>query len=332
VKTKQTILIALFGVSNLPLLAEQPSNLPKAKITVHVTDQDGKPVEGALVGIGGTMNPKPGEAAKGLTTAEGFFSAEVGTNGGVGTSARKDGYYVTFGPEYRFGWDRLEKAGPKGRLEPWNPILELLLKKILNPIPMSARSVESKLPVEAMGVGFDLELGDWVFPYGAGKVSDFIFRVDRTITTERNYSATLQLSFSNKNDGLIEFRAPPFIGSMLKSPHTAPELGYVPLKVWRQARSPGKPGAADTFVEDVGKDQNYIFRIRTILENNGQVVSALYGKIYGDVRLYIGTKAPKAGIGFTYYLNPTPNDQNIEFDPKRNLFTNLKADERVTQP
>lgn len=39
-----------------------------------------------------------------------------------------------------------------------------------------------------------------------------------------------------------------------------------------------------------------------------------------------------ANLRFTYYLNPTPNDRNVEFDPKRNLFTNLKSDERVTAP
>lgn len=31
-------------------------------------------------------------------------------------------------------------------------------------------------------------------------------------------------------------------------------------------------------------------------------------------------------------LNPTPNDRNVEFDPKRNLFTDLKPVERVTDP
>jgi len=35
---------------------------------------------------------------------------------------------------------------------------------------------------------------------------------------------------------------------------------------------------------------------------------------------------------FTYYLNSTSNDPNVEFDPKRNLFTGLKDDERVLAP
>jgi len=37
-------------------------------------------------------------------------------------------------------------------------------------------------------------------------------------------------------------------------------------------------------------------------------------------------------MGFDYYLNPTPNDRNVEFDPKRNLMKNLKPLEEVTEP
>ncbi len=35
---------------------------------------------------------------------------------------------------------------------------------------------------------------------------------------------------------------------------------------------------------------------------------------------------------FTYYLNPSPNDRNLEFDPKRNLFTNLGEFVTVSEP
>jgi hypothetical protein len=76
----------------------------------------------------------------------------------------------------------------------------------------------------------------------------------------------------------------------------------------------------------------YFIRVRTVLGENGNVKSALYGKIRGDFRFYAGTKAPQAGMGFDYYLNPTPNDRNLEFDPKRNLMTNLKPLEGVEAP
>jgi hypothetical protein len=51
----------------------------------------------------------------------------------------------------------------------------------------------------------------------------------------------------------------------------------------------------------------------------------------GDIRLDPINSKTRILL-FTYYLNPTPNDRNLEFDPKRNLFTNLKDEERVTAP
>ena len=76
----------------------------------------------------------------------------------------------------------------------------------------------------------------------------------------------------------------------------------------------------------------YSIRVRTVLDENGNVKSSLYGKINGDIRFYVGTKVPRSGIGFTYCLNPTPNDRNIEFDPKHNLLGGLQSFELVREP
>ena len=37
-------------------------------------------------------------------------------------------------------------------------------------------------------------------------------------------------------------------------------------------------------------------------------------------------------MGFTYYLNPKPNDLNVEFDPKKNLIKDLQPIEEVKEP
>jgi hypothetical protein len=71
---------------------------------------------------------------------------------------------------------------------------------------------------------------------------------------------------------------------------------------------------------DRDQKRNYFFRIRTVLDEEGNVKSACYGKIYGDF------------MDFRYYLNPTPNSRNVEFDPKRNLLQGLKPDEQVDKP
>ena len=67
-------------------------------------------------------------------------------------------------------------------------------------------------------------------------------------------------------------------------------------------------------------NRNYFFRVRTVKNDEGNIVSAYYGKIYGDF------------MQFSYYLNPTPNDRNIEFDPKQNLISSLDALEQVSAP
>ena len=67
----------------------------------------------------------------------------------------------------------------------------------------------------------------------------------------------------------------------------------------------------------------YCFRIRTERDENGKVKSSLYGKIYGDPSFFLeGSdrwKQKICGISYLYYLNPAPNDRNLEWDRKTNL-------------
>jgi hypothetical protein len=66
--------------------------------------------------------------------------------------------------------------------------------------------------------------------------------------------------------------------------------------------------------------RNYYLRIRSKRDEDGNVILGYYGKIYGEF--------PEV----TYYLNPTPNDRNVEFDMKNNLLRNLKNEERPRAP
>ena len=59
-------------------------------------------------------------------------------------------------------------------------------------------------------------------------------------------------------------------------------------------------------------------RIRTELDDEGNIKNAHYGKIYGDFRL-CESREKVVDIDFLYYLNPTPNDRNLEWDRKHNL-------------
>jgi hypothetical protein len=124
------------------------------------------------------------------------------------------------------------------------------------------------------------------------------------------------VSFPKVGDGIQKFTVPDSEGvSGLRSAHEAPADGYQPQWVQTDNRKPGKPVETNR-----DPNRNYYFRVRTVLDSNGSVKSALYGKIYGDF------------MEFNYYLNPTPNDRNVEFDPKQNLLGGLESFEGVRLP
>jgi len=214
-----------------------------------------------------------------------------------------------------------------GKWQPWNPTIDVVVKPILNPIAMYARKFgqdpDPNIPKLNIPIGFDLEVADFVAPYGKGMSSDFIFTLsnqDATNTTQKPTESTLSISFPNKGDGIQSVISLPLNqGSALRLPRFAPEGGYEPTLVKKHSQ---------VWVHGLlQNNQNYFFRVRTVLDEKGQIKSALYGKIDGAVQFW-----DNGGIVFTYYLNPTPNDRNMEFDPKKNLFQNLPPLQQVRTP
>ena len=78
------------------------------------------------------------------------------------------------------------------------------------------------------------------------------------------------------------------------------------------------------------RDQGYFFRVRTV-KQEGQIVSARYGKITGDIGID-PRDSKTCMIMFTYYFNPTPHDRNLEWDTKKNLFGGLTDMETPREP
>lgn len=286
---------------------------PEGRITLKVIDEEAKPVAAADVGIGFQVMSKKyfGNEeieVRGPSNGDGEFDGTARADSSLGYTVRKTGYYQTTGK-----YDFEEAVADKWR--PWNPVVEVVLKKIGTPVAMYAKKVNLVVPVFEAPAGFDLEVGDWVTPLGHGKTSDLVLTAHLQQRSKKDYDYELWIAFSNPADGLQPFEAPRFYGSDLKSPRLAPDNGYLPE--WKQfrKREPGKPE-----VSNLRETRNYIFRVRTVLDGKRKVVSGLYGKVYGDF------------LRFTYYLNPTPNDRNLEFDPRRNLFQNLPNSERVNDP
>jgi hypothetical protein len=190
-----------------------------------------------------------------------------------------------------------------------------VLKKIGKPVAMYAKSVNLGMPAFDKPVGYDLEIGDWVGVYGKGVNADILFTGYFKDKTNNKSDYTLTVTFPNPADGLQEFTTTEFAQegpySELRSSHEAPLEGYQSEWVQSNNRTLGKTRDAH---------HNYYIRVRTKVDDRGNIVSAHYGKFYGDF------------MQFKYYLNPTINDRNVEFDPKQNLMKNLKSLEGVSEP
>ena len=316
----------------LPVYAQQkqeplPPPQPTAKITGKVIDEGGQPVSGAEVTIdfliGRTDSVGTRDLThKGVTVGDGTFSASDQTGIAAGLAVTKGGHYKTVSGYYLF------KAKKSGRWEPWNPTVEMVLKAIVNPIPMYARRVETAtIPVMGKPIGFDLVESDWVTPHGKGSVSDLIFTLQKTfVDVEKPFEASLTVTFANEGDGIQPTIAAPHVGSEFRLPRYAPEEGYEPKLV----KSTSRAAVNQMIIPATKEDLNYFFRVRTVKKDK-KIVSAYYGKIDRDIDFDI-INSDTALLFLTYYLNPTPLDRNMEFDPKRNLLTGLKDRETVTNP
>jgi hypothetical protein len=297
----------------------------KAKVTVQVFDEAGKPFPNADVQIG-FDDPKTRLAvySKGKTDMHGLFTAEGVCDGMMGGSIKKDGYYDSGFP--------FKITGEKdGKWLPWNPICKTTLRPIGKPVALYAKTVHLEIPELDKPCGFDLVTSDWVAPYGKGKEQDLIFKLIQDYHGIQNYDLRGELTFNNPLDGVQESSIPD-IGkySEFKWERQAPENGYNQKQELRNAWFPdgsGKKPIQSFKTQDIVINwDGYFFRVRT-MEQDGKIVSAHYGKILGGVMVYPGRKTGKPKIDFTYYFNPTSNDRNLEWDTKKNLFSGLNNDE-----
>jgi hypothetical protein len=303
---------------------------PVATVTHRVVDEDGKPIKDAEVFLDfqksfwASAHPRPfgrgsEDPVEGLTDARGVFTASGHSSSHMSNAVGKPGFYKTFPKPLEFRVN----AVIMGHSLPWNPTVQVTLKRIVHPVPMFAKRVEIPFAATDIPVGFDLEAGDWVAPHGRGKVPDFLFTFTEVVRGPDDSDSDLLLKFPNADDGIQAVMASHAVGSELVLPRMAPEDGY--LSEWKQhqyrrPKSGWSPPA---------EDMNYIFRVRSVSEN-GKVVHACYGKIHGEIIWTVSRYRP-AELRFNYYLNPDTT-RKLEFDRAHNLFVHLDILENPHEP
>lgn len=287
---KQLMVVGLFLIS-LGVFAD-----PLAKVSVRVVDEVGNPITNADVTVSFDIY-RDRKVFEGQTDTNGLFSAESTTMPHVSLLAEKKGFYMS-GRTVMFKMLNDDQT----RYEPWNETYHLTLRPKKDVKEMTRKLIDRAIiPNFGTAIGFDLEKGDWVAPYGTGVSKDFIFTAEK----ENGCASSYILSFSNGKDGIQECQLMDTT-SIYRWPYEAPLDGYMGV-LKKEIRYSFDKKVSQDFALKKDSDVNYIFRVRTKCDQDGNVVSALYGKIRGELKML-----PRGNLHFQYWLNTDSTSRSLE--------------------
>ncbi len=218
-----------------------------------------------------------------------------------------------------------------GVWQPDNLVVTVRVQRIENPIPLFVKKVgdyvtrESKEDLFSQADGvlrFDLMKGDWLPPIGKGKIADVEFKrlphedfgefIGGAGVKGTSCRDSMEIRFLGEDNGLVDMS---YSESARLKIRTAPDEGYTSTRLcWDYIDN------NLAWKRSYDEKRCYCFRIRARRDEKGKVVEAYYGKIYGDIEMLakISPLVPVASVRFTYYLNPSNLDRNLEWN-KQNL-------------
>ncbi|MBQ3343109.1 MAG: hypothetical protein IJG84_14510 [Kiritimatiellae bacterium] len=323
-----------------------------AGFDVVVVDADtGKPMSGVVVaGWFGNSNgwkawteDPPTYEDKATTDENGRCHVKGETNTGetgVAIAETPVGYYAYAGTSH---WFTEKPILPLMHWRPTDLVITAALYRIERPMPLFVKKAFGKFNVDWRKVGdagtnivlrYDFLAGDWLPPVGKGIVADMTVRAkmatswhvrkwqvidgSERIRKRQFYEIMTEFEFDGEGNGVVRKIAPSNAGVFIR---TAGVDGYA--KSFRKSAGRRKkivgPNVYGENYSDVNADACHVFRIRSKFDEQGNLKEAYYGKVYGDFQLRGTWKDGCDGVSFLYYLNPTPNDRNLEWDTKNNL-------------
>jgi len=285
-----------------PEVQEAQRKGAKAKIIYRIVDDEGTPITNATI-HGQWQNDYPRKTWKETFTTDtnGEFVAKGKVGGRFGFYVKMDGYYLS-STGVDFHWrEGVSPLVKDGKWQPYGERRMLFVKRKINPV--NAPTVKFgglSVPVTNVWLGLDMEKFKWVKPYGDGINSDMLLRFNSEPVNKYVVNwATMEVSFTNN----------PYAGF-----YVMPKDGFSEMKSAYHADTNMVFHTGITYSigrlskDDHRLDENHymVFRTRTRIDNDGKLVSAHYGKIYGRWDIWDGTEARMM------FFNPTPNDTNLE--------------------
>lgn len=278
-----------------------------AKVRLKVVDQDGVVVPSAKIWGGFTCGNRLDDyvLVDGVTSTNGEYIVQGKCNEFLRVDVIKEGYYQTEEKIY-FARSKADPIVVDGKWQPYGETRRVVLNKIKNPYAVMAlneKQCHHRIPVFGQWLAFDMELSDWLSPYGKGVHDDVLLRFRKKLTDKWcDFAFSMEACFTNN----------PYAGIYIKQLND-----YSDLKTEYFADTNAAYCTHYTFsLDSVSKKQSgldessyLVFRTRTRVDDKGKLVGAHYGKYCrgwrsNEKEMYFGSAC----------FNPVENDVNIEGD------------------
>ena len=230
-----------------------------------------------------------------------------------------------------------------GDWQPDNLVATIKLQRVEHPIPLFVKWAELRDPEKGLfrkdgpnGVlKFDLMKGDWLPPYGNGVCADLTIESTKTVTgKDRKYRHATRrqedvffFDFHQKisvqsNDCLAVAKVDVTSGMKIRAGSDSGLGCNIRREIGTHKRIERLDGWYRDWHDNYDEQRCYTFRIRSKYDENGNLIEAYYGKIYGDFKLECKEDVGLASVCFMYYVNCNSLDRNLEWDRKNNLCPN----------
>lgn len=301
-----TVVMSAFAHKKDPEYLKARRSGGELRMIVSAVDDDGSAVSNASVKVLMGMNfREKAYYINGITDAKGQFAIEGKTTGNeIEIGVTKDGYYkaskklclIKMGSEYEVR---------NGKWQPWGMVVELPMRKVVNPVQLLALHDGIQVPATNTWIGFDMMKKDWVASGKGGEVPDFEVMVQwdgRPMATLE--FAQMGIRFIGKGAGF--YFVDKTIGSAFTGVYNADTNNTFQTEFTCCASR--KNGVFSD--SGVPKGKLMVVRSRCKIDDKGNIIEANYSTIRN---LFIeGGGNGKAEAIFNYRFNPTPNDTNLE--------------------
>ncbi len=178
----------------------------------------------------------------------------------------------------------------------------ILMRKIVKPIEMiKTKLVCLPFPSEKGTFYVDLEKGDWVLPGRKGVVADLSVEYS-CHNSEGRTESTAKITFLSGG----AYKRKKINSYSFKSEYRA-DTNEVYETTFLHSLSFDTPVYGNRILSSaLAEDEYLVFRTRVVRDKDGKIVSANYGKIYGEIAAF-------RNFGYRRcFFNPVPNDTGLE--------------------